>query len=300
MKRPSDLAHKGRPVEEWVDLHFFRPIGIRIARTLVPTRISADQVTVWSILIGLVAGHLFVYTSRWINAVGLLLFLVSEVFDSADGQLARLRGTSTRVGRTLDGIGDNLRFINLYLHLIIRLVLTGAGWYGVLLGAVAGLSHSLQSAAVDFVRNAFLWIGSGGGELDLPEDVEPVRHGAAWEGARFRARVYRDYVVRQAQLFPRSLQLLRALRQVQPTEAFRAEYRERQQVLLPLCSWLGQNIRFALVGVAVLAGRPSAYLWAEVGVMNLLLVVLLLVHESNATALGQFLESDPHAYARTG
>jgi len=61
VKPQTDLSHKGRAVEEWADLHFFRPIGIRIARALQPTGISADQVTLWSLVIGLVAGHLFAY-----------------------------------------------------------------------------------------------------------------------------------------------------------------------------------------------------------------------------------------------
>src|SRR5437763_17185875 len=73
VKPPNDLSDKGRAVEEWVDLHFFRPIGIRIARALQPTGISADQVTLWSLAIGLVAGHLFAYGDRWTNLIGFVL-----------------------------------------------------------------------------------------------------------------------------------------------------------------------------------------------------------------------------------
>src|SRR5437773_6672856 len=91
VKPQTDLSHKGRAVEEWADLHFFRPIGIRIARALQRTGISADQVTLWSLAIGLVAGHLFAYQDRWTNVIGFALFIVSDIFDSADGQLARLR-----------------------------------------------------------------------------------------------------------------------------------------------------------------------------------------------------------------
>ena len=39
---PTGLSHKGEAVEEWVDLHFFRPLGMRVVRLLAPTRISAD------------------------------------------------------------------------------------------------------------------------------------------------------------------------------------------------------------------------------------------------------------------
>jgi len=298
VKPPNDLSHKGRSVEEWVDLHFFRPIGIRIARALLPTGISADQVTLWSLVIGLVAGHLFAYRDHWTNLIGFGLFVVSDVFDSADGQLARLRGTSTRFGRVLDGINDNLRFVNLYFHLIYRLVHTGYWWPGAfLLVAAAGLAHTFQSAAIDFVRNAYLYIGVGGrGELDLPEDLDPAPRGSWLQ--RFGARVYRDYVLRQVQLFPRSVKLIRALRQGGVSTPFRMQYRARQDAVLPLCAWLGQNIRFAVLGIAGIAGRPSAFLWTEAVWMSLVLVVLLWMHEWNATALGGLLDAEHDAYAR--
>jgi len=295
VKPPNDLSHKGAAIEEWVDLRFFRPIGIRIARALEPTDISADQVTLWSILIGLVAGHLFLYRDPWVNAIGFLVFILSDVLDSADGQLARLRGTSSRLGRTLDGIGDQLRFVNLYVHLAIRLALAGGHGHGPLLAALAALSHSLQSMAADFVRNAYLTIGEGAGELGLPEDLATTGRGTLLE--RFGTRVYAGYVQRQTRLFPRTVDLMRQLRRVHVAPSFRAAYRERQQPLLPLCSWLGQNIRFALLGLAGVAGHPSAYLWTEVLAMNLILfVVLLPSHETNSGALSSSLEHEASAY----
>src|SRR3989442_11603657 len=298
VKPQNDLSHKGRAVEEWVDLHFFRPIGIRIARALQPTGISADQVTLWSLAIGLVAGHLFAYRDRWTNVIGFALFIVSDIFDSADGQLARLRGTSTRLGRVLDGTSDSLRFINLYFHLIYRLIHAGFWWPGAfLLGMAAGLAHTYQAAAVDFVRNAFLYIGIGNkGELDLPEDVDLVRPEGGLE--RFGARVYRDYVVRQAQLFPRTAKLVRLLRRGSVSEGFRAEYRARQEVVLPLCAWLGQNIRFGLLGVAAVAAHISAVLWVAGGVWRRRRARLLRLHQWNATALGGLLDPERNGYAR--
>src|SRR2546425_13336804 len=99
VKPRNDLSDKGHAVEEWLDLRFFRPVGVRIARALYPTGISPDQGTLGSLLIGLVAGHLFVYQDRWIDVIGVLLFVVSDGFDSAGRRVARLRGPSTPVGR---------------------------------------------------------------------------------------------------------------------------------------------------------------------------------------------------------
>src|SRR5205807_4113977 len=110
VKPQNDLSHKGQAVEEWADLHFFRPIGIRIARALQPTGISADQVTLWSLVIGLVAGHLFAYRDHWTNLIGFGLFIVSDVFDSADGHPAGLQSPCKLVCRLLLGKKNNLPF----------------------------------------------------------------------------------------------------------------------------------------------------------------------------------------------
>src|SRR5438034_812292 len=72
----------------------------------------------------------------------------------------------------------------------------------------------------------------------------------------------------------------------------------RQEVVLPLCAWLGQNIRFVLLGVAAVAAHISAFLWAEAVWMSLVLVALLWIHEWNATALGDLLDGERNSYAR--
>src|SRR5512143_3409903 len=181
MTPQSELALKGAGVEEWCDVHFFRPAGIRVARALYPTPVTPDQVTLLCLVVGLLAGHLMVYRSVALTLTGVGLFVVSDIFDSADGQLARLRGSSTRFGRILDGVSDNLRFLNLYLHLMVRLILDGWGGWAVGLVVAAGISHALQSAAADFMRHAFLEAGTGdGGELDLPDESNLVAVGGFW------------------------------------------------------------------------------------------------------------------------
>jgi hypothetical protein len=277
------LADKGAVVEEWIDLHFFRPLGVRVARRLLPTRVSADQVTLACTVLGLVAGHLFFYDSRALNVLGLALFVLSDVLDSADGQLARLRGASTRFGRMLDGLSDNLRFINLYLNLMARLIV--AGWPGAdafALALAAGVSHSLQSAAVDFARQAWLFFVTGGGELDLPETA-PAPSGPWYR--RLVQRIYRDYVKRQALLLPRTAALVREqLGRAVPSAMGRA-YATLQERLVRRCAFVGQNVRFLLLAVTACVGWPAGFFWLTVGPLNLILVALLVAHERHAAAL---------------
>src|SRR2546423_14719400 len=101
-----------------------------MATALLPTRISADAVTLASLVLGVLAGHLFWYRSAWVNAAGVLLFIASDLLDNVDGQLPRLRGTSTRMGRVLDGLADSGRVLTLYGHPSARLYAAVWGWGG--------------------------------------------------------------------------------------------------------------------------------------------------------------------------
>ena len=290
MKQANGLALKGRGVEEWLDLHFFRPAGIRVARALNPTRVTPDQLTLICLLLGLAAGHLMVYRSARLTGLGVGLFVVSDIFDSADGQLARLRKSSTRFGRILDGVSDNLRFLNLYLHLLVRLILDGWSGGAIALIVTAGVSHALQSGAADFMRHAFLEAGEGeGGELDLPDAAATVPAGAFWR--RVAIRAYRDYVERQARMFSTSVALIRRTRAHGPEESFRAGYRAAQQRPITWCALIAQNVRFVLLALTVVPGYPAAFLWATIGPLNLVLLWLWWVHERNARRLLLGLES---------
>src|SRR5258705_3836896 len=257
VKPQSDLSHKGHAVEEWADLHFFRPIGIRIARALQPTGISADQVTLWSLVIGLVAGHLFAYQDRWTNVIGFALFIVSDIFDSADGQLARLRGTSTRMGRVLDGLADTGRVVRLYGHLGARLFVSGWGWGGAVLAFAALAAHSYQAAAVDFIRQAYLHFAVGkGSELDIPDQSATFSDHSLF--TRISSWIYVDYIRRQALLFPRTTALVRTLaggaggaggprggRDV--PASLRRAWAERQRWCLSGWAWIAPIIRVLLL-----------------------------------------------------
>jgi phosphatidylglycerophosphate synthase len=272
-------ASKGPVVEEWADRRFFRPLGWRIATALRPTRISADAVTLASLVLGVFAGHLFWYRSAWVNASGVLLFILSDVLDSADGQLARLRGTSTRMGRVLDGLADSGRFLSLYGHLAARLYTTRLGWEGAALAIAALFSHSYQAAAADFIRQAYLRFAVGeGDELDVPgESAERVAGASLWQ--RISSWLYGDYTRRQALLFPRTTALVRAFAGREVPDSLRRSWAERQRWVVGGCAWIAQNIRWLLLALTAVPHWPAAYCWIVVGPLNLVMLVLILAHE---------------------
>jgi hypothetical protein len=284
VKPPTAWAGKGDLVEEWTDVHFFRPLGYLIARAAAPTRISPDHITLVCLVTGLGAGYLFFFTSPWLNLGAFGLFILSDIFDSADGQLARLRGTSSRFGRILDGVSDNLRFINLYLCLMARLRVAGWGWAALGLATAAGVCHWLQSTSVDFIRQAFLALGEDHrGELDLVEDVSPIP-GAPW-WRRLGLGFYKDYLRNQERLFPRTVALVRQARRHELSDEDRAAYVITQSDVVKHCAWIGQNIRFVVVGLAGILGRPAAFFWVTAVPFTFIWFILRTTQERHAARL---------------
>ena len=281
MKPATTWEHKGEAVEEWLDLRFFRPAGAIIARAAARTPLSADHLTQICLVIGLAADALLVPANRPLNALAVALFVVSDIFDSADGQLARLRGASTRFGRLLDGTSDALRFGLLYVALMARLILAEYGWEGVALGAGALISHLGQAAITDYLRQFYLFIAAGRqGELDLPEDVERLQARTRFQ--RLQLSMYDGFIRRQIQLCPWSTEAARQLRSGQAPTDLPAMWAGAQTSGVRALAWTGLNIRFLLLALLVVPGHPAAFCWVTIVPLNLIAAALLLTHERNA------------------
>ena len=92
-KKPDiESTLKSLDTEEFIDIHFYRPIGYRWALFFNKLGVSPNTITVASIFIGIAAGICFYYQSLAINIIGMLLLIWANSYDSADGQLARMTG----------------------------------------------------------------------------------------------------------------------------------------------------------------------------------------------------------------
>lgn len=97
---------KGLAVEEPIDVFWHRFLGYFLARGCYPTPISADMVTIAAIFIGVASGVCIAVDFPHHMLWGAALCTLSAVFDCADGQLARMRKSSSSWGRALDGTCD--------------------------------------------------------------------------------------------------------------------------------------------------------------------------------------------------
>jgi phosphatidylglycerophosphate synthase len=109
-------------VEEPIDVWVHRPPAYVLARILLPTPVSPNLVTVGSIVVGCAAGAAIFANFRWHLPLAGALIFSSAVLDCCDGQLARLRKSSSALGRMLDGVAD----------LVVSTVVVGGGAWLVL------------------------------------------------------------------------------------------------------------------------------------------------------------------------
>ncbi len=152
---------KPMDVEEPIDVWVHRPLAYLLAKVLYPTPVSPNLVTIISILFGLVGALAFLASFPGHMVVAGVSIFLSAVFDCADGQLARMRGTSSVIGRMLDGAAD----------LVVSIAAVGGAtyvvcnqfgtsfWMGALalaLCAATAVTGSFHTGMYDHYKNVFL------------------------------------------------------------------------------------------------------------------------------------------------
>ena len=116
-----------------------------VVRLLYPTSVTPNQITALSLVFGLASAEL--YVSRIPNAlVWGAIFLYGKVFlDNVDGNLARVRCTTSRFGRFLDSLADFLVTVLVYIAVTFYLVQTTGMQEYWILGLLGLLVCFLQS-----------------------------------------------------------------------------------------------------------------------------------------------------------
>lgn len=107
--------------EGWIARGFNKKISFPISKILVRTSVTPNQITLFAFFLGCV-GCVLLISQGWLGrVVGAFLLQLSSVIDGCDGEVARLKLNSTRLGAWLDTISDdvlnNLMFVCLYLGL---------------------------------------------------------------------------------------------------------------------------------------------------------------------------------------
>lgn len=277
---------KSLDTEEFIDIHFYRPIGYRWALFFNKFGVSPNSITIASIFIGIAAGICFYFQSLPVNVIGMLLLVWANSYDSADGQLARMTGKKTPLGRILDGFSGDLWFIAIYAAICLRLTAEWGIWIWVL-AAVTGFFHSKQAAMADYYRNIHLLFlkGKDGSELSHSPQLKENYKKMSWKRDfiyKLFETFYINYTVGQEMLSPkfqRMMQIIRTRYQGQAPEWFRTAFRKKSLPLMKYTNMLSFNTRVIALFVSLFIDRPWLYFVFEMTVLNAMLVYMIYKHE---------------------
>lgn len=288
---------KSQDTEEWLDIHFTRPLGLLWARFFRHFHIHPNVVTILSIILGAAAGVMFYYPDMTHTVIGILLLIWANLYDSADGQLARMTGQKTRWGRILDGFAGDVWFFTIYAAICLRLQgqhipFTDINW-GIWIWLLAALSgfvfHGKQCQLADYYRNIHLFFikGEQGSELDNFKKLRAELSTLTWKKDGIWMvflYFYGNYTRSQESMTPAFQKFKARLAEKYAggpiPQQLRDEFRAGSLPLMKYANILTFNTRAIVLYLSLLVGMPWIYFIFEIVVMNALFLYMRSRHES--------------------
>jgi len=283
---------KSLETENFLDVHFYRPIGYRIALLLKNTGITPNMVTIISIFFGVAAGILFYPENILINLLGVFLLICANILDCVDGQLARLTGIKSQVGRILDGMAGDFWFIAIYIAIAMRLEQHIPSILAWTLASVAGASNLVQSNITDYYKTLHLYFISlkKGAEFDTVERVK-TKYAQTPRGInKVMCWLYIYYTILQSKITPQLQKLLSRLKEKYGEdfpEDVRQELRAKNMRIMPLINQTSFNGRSVVLFLSLILSAFNHFEWAlliyllyEIVVLNLCLIFAIVIHEN--------------------
>ena len=308
---------KSSDTEDWLDLHFVRPFCYYWALLFARLDIHPNTVTILSMFIGAGSAFFFGCASFFYNGmeglmfniIAVLMLCLADIFDCTDGQLARMTGKKSKLGRILDGLAGFTWFIPIYHAMIYRfylhhelefqwlgiedtpenaLIVTGIAY---IIGVIAGfMGTGGQQRLADYYIQVHLFFlkGEKGSELDNSKRQQEIydqmdESTPAYE--RYFQKTYIDYTKKQEASTPQFQRLLAKLRsKFGSLDAIPQEFREEfRQYSLPVIKWNGLltfNFRSFWLFLFCLLDVPVMYFVWEIVGMGLLYLYVKRRHEA--------------------
>jgi phosphatidylglycerophosphate synthase len=138
-------AGLGSAIDTPLDTHVHRRLSRRVSRLTVAAGITPNQVSVASLVVGLVAAGCFAVATPPGVFAGLLAYLAAVVLDHTDGEVARLTLTESTLGARLDVVVDTV--VHASVVIALGIAATTLRGHGTGLGLLAAVGVVMSAAA---------------------------------------------------------------------------------------------------------------------------------------------------------
>lgn len=264
-------------VEEVIDLILYRPLAFLLVVLIYPTKIKPDHLTLAAMLMGIVAGVFYSLGTEASCIIGAIMYLLFNILDCSDGQLARIKKNGSPVGRLLDGIADYIAAIAVYAGIAIGYSDRSAHpGLMVFMVFIAGISIIVQESLVDYFRTRFL-------------DVVLKRENTFNEGIEDYKKEYEKIRTLNGMWFDRSViyiylkycQLQKNLtRRKKDAKIFRADpgdYFKKNHIIIRFWVLIGPSAKITVLVLCSLFLRFDIFFWIVIFGFNLLALVLWII-----------------------
>ena len=273
---------KSNDVEDPVNRYLHRTLAYLFVLSIFRTRITPNMITLFSVVVGLVAGCAFVWGTPTAMIVGGVCLWAAAILDGADGILARAKDLHSEFGRALDGSADALVAVFTVFPAFYHIWVTYHNPYHLALMVPALGLTIVHLASYDFYKESYLQAtrpGQGGEGHDadsIEETVEAARHeGRIIQMAMKYALV--PHLQRQkavvSWLNPDAWHLSQVLQSDDQTAEI-----YRKENLWPMRLWALVSLapHTYLMAICAMADRLDLYLYIRVFLMNGIFLVALI------------------------
>jgi phosphatidylglycerophosphate synthase len=260
------------PVVRWIQEPAARPLVYAFKETPV----TPNQVTVLSALLAIVAAYFFSLGDAHSMIQGGIIFEISLILDSVDGELARAKGMASEWGRIVDGIGDYVSSIAVLIGLMIGF----SDSKGVLL--VLAFLIFLRGVTFDYFKENMtsrIKHGYDGSQRDIQKTYEKISASPS-----FILKIYFYYLQLQQLLFRGHWSSFKGYASTRSStdtvwpEEQRLRYYQEKQPLMVLWKWNGPDLIFFLMALLSCFSILENYLQWLSGIMTAQLVLTFILH----------------------
>ena len=267
-------------VEEILDLIIFRPPAFLLVKLIYQTSITPNQITWVSLFFGVFGAFLITFGTASAYTLAAICFIIYNILDCSDGQLARLQNSGTLTGRIVDGFADYIVAITSYLAIGVGYASnTNDPFFYWTLTVLAGFSNALHSFALDYYRNQFLDYALDRKSI-LGEDLEQFETEykrfitvKKWSLDRLLIWIYLRYS--RIQISLSSKQDQSQTRIYDPKD-----YYNKNKRMIHLWTYIGPTTELTFMIVCAFINRWDIFLWGMVTLGTIYTLILYIIQKS--------------------
>lgn len=176
----------------WMVRHCLRDAALPMTWLLLHTPVTANQVTLASLAIGLLGVTLLAFPGRGFLLAGALMLQFWYYLDHVDGQIARYRKTASLSGRFFDFLTHHTIHGTLFFGLGVCAFQWTGSLFFVVWGFAASISILLFSLCEDTKHKTFYEALTGGGAFEVlaKEEIPPAeKEAGGWR--RWYSRLHK-------------------------------------------------------------------------------------------------------------